>query len=79
MIVNLPDILFDVGQAALKPEAKPVIAKLAGILLIMSDLNLRIEGHTDSTGAASTNLKLSEKWVNSCSIFLFPRALRARE
>ena len=37
-IVNLPDILFDVIQSTLKPEAKLVIAKLAGILLIMGDL-----------------------------------------
>ena len=75
MIVNLPDILFDVGQAALKPEAKFVIAKLAGILLIMSDLNLRIEGHTDSTGAASTNITLSEKRANSVFDFLVPEGI----
>jgi outer membrane protein OmpA-like peptidoglycan-associated protein len=60
-IVNLPDILFDVNQAALKPGAKIVLAKLAGILLIMQDLNLRIEGHTDSTGSASYNLELSQR------------------
>jgi hypothetical protein len=35
MIVNLPDILFDVNQSTLKPDARLVIAKLAGILLIM--------------------------------------------
>ena len=75
MIVNLPDILFDVGQAALKREAKLVIAKLAGILLIMSDLNLRIEGHTDSTGSASTNLTLSEKRANSVFDFLVPEGI----
>ncbi len=75
MIVNLPDILFDVGQAALKPEAKLVMAKLAGILLIMADLNLRIEGHTDSTGSASTNLTLSEKRANSVFDFLVPEGI----
>ena len=74
-IVNLPDILFDVGQAALKPQAKLVIAKLAGILLIMADLNLRIEGHTDSTGAASSNLTLSEKRANSVFDFLVPQGI----
>ncbi|MGW8181567.1 MAG: hypothetical protein ACWGQW_22790, partial [bacterium] len=42
-IVNLPDILFDVGEATLKPDAKLAMAKLAGILLIMQDLNLRVE------------------------------------
>ncbi len=57
--MNLPDILFDVGKATLKPEANMALAKLAGILLVMPDLNLRIEGHTDSTGSADFNKKLS--------------------
>jgi outer membrane protein OmpA-like peptidoglycan-associated protein len=64
-IVNLPDILFDVGKATLKQDAKLVLAKLAGILLLMPDLNLRIEGHTDSTGSASLNMKLSEERATS--------------
>jgi outer membrane protein OmpA-like peptidoglycan-associated protein len=65
MIVNLPDILFDIGQATLKEEAKLPLVKLAGILLIMQDLNLRIEGHTDSTGSPSMNQRLSEKRADS--------------
>jgi outer membrane protein OmpA-like peptidoglycan-associated protein len=69
-IVNLPDILFDVNQAALKPEAQVAIAKLAGILLIMQDLNLRIEGHTDSTGSAAYNLNLSKQRAESVLDFL---------
>lgn len=60
-IVNLPDILFAVGEATLKPEAQIALAKLAGILLIMQDLNVRIEGHTDSTGSPSFNQGLSER------------------
>ena len=40
--------------------AKLVIAKLAGILLIMQDLNLRAEGHTDATGPYDYNLRLSD-------------------
>ncbi len=60
-IVNLPDILFDVNEATLKPDARVTLAKLAGILLIMPELNLRIEGHTDSTGGAAYNLRLSQR------------------
>jgi outer membrane protein OmpA-like peptidoglycan-associated protein len=69
-IVNLPDILFDTNESTLKPEAKIVIAKLAGILLILPDLNLRIEGHTDSTGNPSYNQTLSEKRAASVRDFL---------
>jgi len=70
MIVNLPDILFDVNQSTLKPDARLVIAKLAGILLIMQDLNLRVEGHTDATGPYDYNLKLSEERARSVVRFL---------
>jgi len=70
MIVNLPDILFDVNESTLKPEAKLVIAKLAGILLIMQDLNLRVEGHTDATGPYDYNLRLSEARARSVVQFL---------
>lgn len=70
MIVNLPDILFDTNQATLKTEARQVIAKLSGILLIMSELNLRIEGHTDSTGSDAHNQTLSERRAGSVKDFL---------
>lgn len=70
MIVNLPDILFDTNEATLKPGAKVTLAKLAGILLIMPELNLRIEGHTDSTGSADYNQRLSERRAASVDEFL---------
>jgi outer membrane protein OmpA-like peptidoglycan-associated protein len=75
-IVNLPDILFDVNQSTLKPEAKLVIAKLAGILLIMGDLNTRIEGHTDSTGTYGHNMSLSEARASSVRDFLFEEGIK---
>jgi len=70
MIVSLPDILFDLNEATLKNEAKIVIAKLAGILLILPELNLRVEGHTDSTGSAGYNQTLSERRASSVRDFL---------
>jgi outer membrane protein OmpA-like peptidoglycan-associated protein len=77
MIVNLPDILFDVGEATLKREAQLPLAKLAGILLIMQDLNLRIEGHTDSTGSPSFNQRLSESRADSVFDFLVTQGIRS--
>ena len=70
MIVNLPDILFEVDQADLKNEARVVLAKLAGILLIMPELNLRVEGHTDSTGSDEYNQRLSERRSSAVRDFL---------
>ena len=60
-VVNLPDILFDVDEATLKPDAQLTLAKLAGILLILPDQHVLIEGHTDSTGSVDHNLTLSQR------------------
>ena len=70
LIVNLPDILFSTNEAEIKTDAKIVIAKLAGILLIMPELNLRIEGHTDSTGSLDWNETLSQNRALSVESFL---------
>ncbi len=76
-IVNLPDILFDVGKATLKPDAQIVLAKLAGILLMMTDLNVRVEGHTDSTGSAEFNLRLSRERASSVANLLSTQGVDA--
>ncbi len=70
LVVSLPDILFDVDKATLKPEASLALAKLSGILALMHELNLRIEGHTDSTGTADHNQRLSENRARSVADFL---------
>jgi outer membrane protein OmpA-like peptidoglycan-associated protein len=63
-------ILFDVSRSALKPAAQVALAKLAGILLMLPDVNLRVEGYTDATGNAQTNQKLSKARGESVAAFL---------
>jgi len=76
-VVNLPDILFDVNKATLKPEARLVLAKLAGILLIIRELGVTVEGHTDSTGSAAYNLELSQQRAQSVLDFLVTEGVDA--
>ena len=81
-VVNLPDILFDLNEATLKTEAQLVLAKLAGIMLIMPDQGAVIEGHTDSTGSPDYNLDLSQRRARAVLDFmqgegLAPTRLRA--
>jgi outer membrane protein OmpA-like peptidoglycan-associated protein len=75
LIVNLPDILFDLNEATLKPEASLTLAKLSGILLMMPELNLRIEGYTDSTGTAAYNMTLSQQRAESVQAFLISQGV----
>ena len=59
VVVNLPDILFDVNKATLKRNTQVALAKLAGIVQVFPKINLRIEGYTDSTGSDELNMRLS--------------------
>jgi OmpA-OmpF porin, OOP family len=54
-------ILFDVNKAVLRPESMGVINEIAALMKEHADLKFSIEGHTDSDGDDSHNLKLSEQ------------------
>lgn len=77
IIVNLPDILFDVDRATLKPGAKETLSKICGILQVAGDYNMSIEGHTDSTGSDEHNQSLSERRAKSVSEYLANCGLQA--
>ena len=70
VVVNLPDILFDTNKATLKQHAQVAMAKLAGIVSLFPNINLRIEGHTDSTGTDEINNRLSKERANAVMAFL---------
>lgn len=70
LIVNLAGILFDLNKATLKPESQLKLAKLAGILMVFPDMNLSIEGHTDSTGSEDWNFRLSTERARTVYEFL---------
>ncbi|MDY6863996.1 MAG: OmpA family protein [Thermodesulfobacteriota bacterium] len=55
------DTLFGFDSAIIKPEFYSEIDRVASILNRYSQTNIRIEGHTDSTGDETYNLKLSER------------------
>ena len=64
VVVTLGDVLFESGQSGLKEEAQSSLVEVVDLLQSQPDHKIRIEGHTDSTGDAITNLKLSEQRAN---------------
>ncbi len=54
-------ILFETGSATLRPTSGDVLREIASMLDAHPDLRLRIEGHTDATGSAQTNQRLSQQ------------------
>jgi len=65
--IMLPgSVLFDPGQAKLRPQSKETLNKIAKI--IKSDIPnqvVRIEGHTDNIGTEAYNLDLSRRRARS--------------
>ena len=54
-------ILFDTGSDRIRPESKPTLEQIAGMLREHGDLRLSIEGHTDNVGEDAANQSLSER------------------
>ena len=77
VVVNLPDILFDINKATLKPNAQIALAKLAGIVQLFPKINLRVEGYTDSTGSNELNQRLSRERAESVRGFLEKQGVAA--
>lgn len=70
LVVNMSDVLFDVGKADLRSGAREALARLAGIVVNYPGLQLSVEGHTDSTGTEEFNLRLSEQRAESVRRYL---------
>jgi outer membrane protein OmpA-like peptidoglycan-associated protein len=77
IIVNLPDILFDFNRATLRPQAREVLSKIAGIMLVARGYQLKVEGHTDNIGSDDYNQKLSEKRAQAVRDYLASSGLSA--
>ena len=54
-------ITFDVGKATIKPESMGEINRIVQLMNENPTLKFSVEGHTDSTGNATSNQTLSEQ------------------
>lgn len=54
------DILFDVDKSIIKPQYQPEVERAAKFLKRYADVKAVIEGHTDSSGSDSYNMRLSQ-------------------
>ncbi len=64
------DIQFDVNKADIKPEYHERLKEVADFMVKYPETKAVIEGHTDSTGAAAYNQKLSQRRAESVRDYL---------
>ena len=77
VVVTLGDVLFDTGQATLKPGASLAINRLATYLSSNPQTKVLIEGHTDSRGSEAYNEALSERRAHAVATELETRGVPA--
>lgn len=58
---DLQDVLFETASAMLRPGAADRLRPLAGYLDANPEVEVRIDGHTDSVGSDGANQRLSER------------------
>jgi outer membrane protein OmpA-like peptidoglycan-associated protein len=72
------DISFDTGRANIKPNLQPILDQFAQGLNTQPNTEIRIVGHTDSTGTDAINNPLSIDRANSARDYLASRGVDAR-
>ena len=61
VVVTLGDVLFETGETDLRSEAMESLVEVVDLLQSEPDKQIRIEGHTDSTGNEEANLLISQQ------------------
>ncbi|QOC21667.1 OmpA family protein [Wenzhouxiangella sp. AB-CW3] len=61
VVVTLGDVLFATGETELQADALSNIEDVVELLQTEPDKRIRIEGHTDSTGPANVNMRISQQ------------------
>jgi len=64
------EVLFDYDSAGLRSASKSALQDMAEVFNKYPNTTIRVEGHTDSTGSASYNERLSERRANSVANYL---------
>jgi outer membrane protein OmpA-like peptidoglycan-associated protein len=78
--LNVPsDVSFDTGRADIKPNMRPILDQFANGLASQPNTDVRIVGHTDSTGSDELNNRLSLERAQATKNYLVSRGVSASQ
>ena len=74
--LNIPsDVSFDTGRADIKPNLRPILDQFASGFSTQPNTEVRIVGHTDSTGSDALNDRLSVQRAEAAKQYLAARGV----
>ncbi len=70
IIIRLKALQFQTGSANLPKESVVLLGKVRDVVAEFNPSRVLIEGHTDSTGSAATNMKLSQERADAVADYM---------
>ena len=78
-IAIMDKVQFETGSATVKPVSFPLLDEVAKVMKDNAQIEeVEIDGHTDSTGAADFNRKLSQQRAESVRTYLIGKGVEAK-
>ncbi|NSL85303.1 OmpA family protein [Chitinophaga solisilvae] len=72
----IDNLEFDLGKATIRPTSYASLDKVAS-LLVEKNFSLKLAGHTDNTGSAATNMRLSKERAEAIRSYLVSKGANA--
>ena len=79
LVMTLGDFVFDSGKSSIKQQAIDNFSKVVEFINTHPDKKVRIEGHTDSSGSAKLNLRLSQERAEAVKALLIKNRIEAKQ
>lgn len=74
--IELSNVFFQQGKAALKPESFPELDHLVGIMKENPTIKIELSGHTDNVGNKEALMKLSEDRAEEVKLYLVKKGIK---
>jgi outer membrane protein OmpA-like peptidoglycan-associated protein len=75
--INLDNILYDTGSAAIRSDAMPDLNKVVQFMRDNTDAKVELSAHTDSQGRASSNMALSQRRAQAAADYIIAQGIPA--
>lgn len=75
--ITLEGIVFETAKSDIKPESEQILNKALNTLTFYPDLEVQIQGHTDSRGGKAYNQKLSQQRAEAVKAWLVAKGIDA--